>query len=58
MFIINAWNWLLDAASSWNLLAITIRLLFALAVGLIIGIVAAVIVVAVIVAVVIVKKKK
>ena len=38
MFIINAWNWLLDAASSWNLLAITIRLLFALAVGLIIGI--------------------
>ncbi len=38
MFIINAWNWLLDAASSWNLLAITIRLLFALFVGLIIGI--------------------
>ena len=38
MFFINAWNWLLDAASSWNLLAITIRLLFALTVGLIIGI--------------------
>ena len=38
MVFINAWNWLLDAASSWNLLAITIRLLFALTVGLIIGI--------------------
>ena len=38
MFLINAWNWLLDMASSWNLLAITIRLLFALTVGLIIGI--------------------
>ena len=38
MFIVNAWNWLLDAASSWNVLAITIRLLFALIVGLIIGI--------------------
>lgn len=38
MFIINAWNWLLNAASSWNLLAITIRLLFALLVGLIVGI--------------------
>jgi putative Mg2+ transporter-C (MgtC) family protein len=38
MFFINVWNWLLDAASSWNLLAITIRLLFALTVGLIIGI--------------------
>ena len=38
MFIVNAWNWLLDAASAWNLLAITIRLLFALTVGLIIGI--------------------
>jgi putative Mg2+ transporter-C (MgtC) family protein len=38
MFLVNAWNWLLDAASSWNLLAITIRLLFALIVGLIIGI--------------------
>lgn len=38
MFIINAWNWLLDTASSWNLLAITIRLLFALIVGLIVGI--------------------
>ena len=38
MFFINAWNGLLDAASSWSLLAITIRLLFALTVGLIIGI--------------------
>lgn len=38
MFIVNAWNWLLDAASSWSLLAIVIRLLFALIVGLIIGI--------------------
>ncbi len=38
MFIVNAWNWLLDAASSWSLLAIAIRLLFALIVGLIIGI--------------------
>ncbi|MBE6665079.1 MAG: MgtC/SapB family protein [Ruminococcaceae bacterium] len=38
MFIVDAWNWLLDAASSWSLLAITIRLLFALVVGLIIGI--------------------
>ena len=38
MFIVNAWNWLLDTAASWNILAITIRLLFALIVGLIIGI--------------------
>ena len=38
MFIVNAWNWLSDAASSWSLLAIAIRLLFALIVGLIIGI--------------------
>ena len=38
MFLINAWNWLLDAASAWNMLAITIRLLFALTVGLIVGI--------------------
>lgn len=38
MFIINAWNGLMDIASSWNLLAITVRLLFALLVGLIIGI--------------------
>ncbi len=38
MFIINAWNWLLDAASTWSLLAVTIRLLFALVVGLIVGI--------------------
>lgn len=38
MFIVNAWNWLLDAASSWSLLAVTIRLLFALIVGLIVGI--------------------
>ena len=38
MFIVNAWNGLMDIASSWNLLAITVRLLFALIVGLIIGI--------------------
>ena len=38
MFIVNAWNWLLDAAASWNILAITIRLLFALIVGLVVGI--------------------
>ena len=38
MFIVNAWNGLMDIASSWNLLAITVRLLFALLVGLIIGI--------------------
>ena len=38
MFIVNAWNWLLDAASAWSVLGITIRLLFALIVGLVIGI--------------------
>ncbi len=38
MFIINAWNWLMDAAAEFDLLGITIRLLFALIVGLIIGI--------------------
>lgn len=38
MFIVNAWNWLMDAAASWSILAVTIRLLFALVVGLIIGI--------------------
>lgn len=38
MFILDAWNWLLDVSASWSLLAITIRLLFALVVGLIVGI--------------------
>ena len=38
MFVIDAWNWLLETASSWSLLAVTIRLLFALIVGLIVGI--------------------
>lgn len=38
MFIVEAWNWLLNAASSWGLLAVVIRLFFALIVGLIIGI--------------------
>lgn len=38
MFILDAWNWLVDAAASWNIWAVTIRLLFALVVGLIIGI--------------------
>ena len=40
MFFIDAWKWLLDAAAdpSLGLLTITIRLLFALTVGLIIGI--------------------
>jgi len=38
MFILDAWNWLLDTCSSWSLLAIAIRLLFALVVGLIVGI--------------------
>ena len=38
MFIVNAWNWLLDTASSWSVLAVAIRLFFALIVGLIIGI--------------------
>lgn len=40
MFFIDAWDWLLEAAadSSLGLLTITIRLLFALTVGLIIGI--------------------
>ena len=38
MFIVEAWNWLLNAASSWSLLAVSIRLFFALIVGLIIGI--------------------
>ena len=38
MFIVEAWNWLLNAASSWGLLAVAIRLFFALVVGLIIGI--------------------
>ena len=38
MFIVNAWNWLLDTAASWNLLAISIRLLVALLVGLVVGI--------------------
>lgn len=40
MFFIDAWEWLLDAAAdpSLGLLTITLRLLFALTVGLIIGI--------------------
>lgn len=38
MFIVNAWNWLLDTASSWSVPAVAIRLFFALIVGLIIGI--------------------
>ena len=38
MFIVNAWNGLMNIASSWNLLGITVRLMFALLVGLVIGI--------------------
>ncbi len=38
MFIVNGWKWLVDAAASWSILAVTIRLLFALLVGLIVGI--------------------
>ena len=38
MFIVNGWRWLMDTAASWSILAVTIRLLFALIVGLIVGI--------------------
>lgn len=38
MFIIDAWNWLVDTTADWSALAILIRLLLALSVGLIIGI--------------------
>ena len=38
MFIVNAWNWLVDTTSEWSPLGIFIRLLLALIVGLIIGI--------------------
>ena len=38
MFIINAWNFLMDSAAEFDLLGVTIRLLFALIVGLVIGI--------------------
>ena len=38
MFIVNGWRWLMDTAASWSTLAVTIRLLFALIVGLIVGI--------------------
>ena len=38
MFIVNGWRWLMDTAASWSTLAVTIRLLFALIVGLVVGI--------------------
>ena len=38
MFIIKAWNFVMDSAAEFDLLGITIRLLFALIVGLVIGI--------------------
>ncbi len=38
MFIVNGWKWLVDTAASWSILAVTIRLLFALLVGLVVGI--------------------
>ncbi len=38
MFIINAWNWLVDTTASWSTLGIVFRLTLALLVGLIIGI--------------------
>ena len=38
MFIVNGWRWLMDTAASWGTLAVTIRLLFALIVGLVVGI--------------------
>ncbi len=38
MFIINAWNWLVETTHDWSLLSVFIRLLLALIVGLIIGI--------------------
>lgn len=38
MFIIKAWNLVMDSAAEFDLLGITIRLLFALIVGLVIGI--------------------
>ncbi len=38
MFIINAWNWLMDSAAEFDLLGVTIRLFCALIVGLVIGI--------------------
>ena len=38
MFIVNVWNWLVDTCAEFGMLSITIRLLFALGVGLVIGI--------------------
>ena len=38
MFIIKAWNWLIETASGWGMVSVTIRLVFALVVGLVIGI--------------------
>ena len=38
MFIVNAWNWLVDTTAEWSFLGVLIRLLLALIVGLIIGI--------------------
>ncbi len=38
MFIIDAWNWLVDTTASWSTLGIVFRLLLALMVGLVIGI--------------------
>lgn len=38
MFIVDAWNWVVETTASWTPLGILIRLLLALCVGLIIGI--------------------
>ena len=38
MFILDAWNWLVETTASWSALGILIRLLLALSVGLVIGI--------------------
>ncbi len=38
MFIIDAWNWIVETTASWSTLGIIFRLLLALFVGLIIGI--------------------
>lgn len=38
MFLVNAWNWLVEMVSEWSMFSITIRLLLAMVVGLVIGI--------------------
>ncbi|MBQ8497118.1 MAG: MgtC/SapB family protein [Clostridia bacterium] len=38
MFLVNAWEWLVETVSEWSMFSITVRLLLAMVVGLVIGI--------------------